>query len=366
LTWELSHTEKRAGSYIRQTSTAEDAAATMDRYYERSSGSTTQQRINNAAALMGRAPGGGTATGPSPSNTSAANPSSNASRSTSSGNNTPGAKPGAGTARPEALKADKPKPNVSAGEDYNKFRSSGKVSKNFKGKVEGIEPRTLDLFAKLQGETGKQIYVTSGARPAGWVTPRGTKSGPNNPHVLKKALDLGITGDQTAVAEAAIGLGFTGIGGEGNHLHIDTSHPKLTGWGPDYTGASTPGWLKRVISNHGGSTSGASNMASPSSDAKLSQSSGGSSSGSGSSGSKSGSSSPETKSMPGTGTSRPEELASNNRSSRMPPKLPNTRAQNISRQYGIPDPKYPTNTADDYSVYFNANEPAFGIPFCSV
>lgn len=31
-----------------------------------------------------------------------------------------------------------------------------------------------------------------------------------------------------------------------------------------------------------------------------------------------------------------------------------------SIQYGVPDPKSPTNTTDDYSVHFNANEPAFG------
>jgi hypothetical protein len=44
---------------------------------------------------------------------------------------------------------------------------------------------------------------------------------------------------------------------------------------------------------------------------------------------------------------------------------PNIKTPSIqppAQQYGIPDPKFPVNRADDYSVFFNANEPAFGIP----
>jgi hypothetical protein len=240
-------------------------------------------------------------------------------------------------------------------DDYAKFRGTGKVNRSFNGKVDGVDSRTLDLFAKLQGETGLKIFVTSGVRPRGWHG-----SGSNNPHVVKKALDLGLTGDQSSVADAAIRLGFTGIGGEGNHLHLDTSHNRLTAWGPDYHGSSTPAWLRKVIARHGGSVSGDSGMsemtdASPGQGSPSSSPKNGKSSGSGSSGS--GAANP---------AGRPDALTPDAPRSSMPPKLPNARAQNMSRQYGIPDPKYPTNPSDDYSVYFNANEPSFGIPLCSV
>jgi hypothetical protein len=123
------------------------------------------------------------------------------------------------------------------------------IYNKFIGKTDGVDSNTLQKFGKVQGALGnKSIYVTSGARPAGWITPKGTISSKSNPHVVKRALDLGITGDQTAVVQAAIKAGFTGIGGEGNHIHIDDSHPQLTLWGTDYTGASTPGWLKKAAS----------------------------------------------------------------------------------------------------------------------
>ena len=50
--WELNNTEKRAGAAIRATSSAEDAAAAVDRYYERSSGAAIAERQSNAAAIM--------------------------------------------------------------------------------------------------------------------------------------------------------------------------------------------------------------------------------------------------------------------------------------------------------------------------
>jgi peptidoglycan hydrolase-like protein with peptidoglycan-binding domain len=50
--WELTHTESKAGDRIKSCETAQDAAAAMDAYYERSSGSARGQRIGNALALM--------------------------------------------------------------------------------------------------------------------------------------------------------------------------------------------------------------------------------------------------------------------------------------------------------------------------
>lgn len=51
--WELNNTEKGAGMALRQATTAAQAAAIVDKLYERSSGEALSQRIANAEALMG-------------------------------------------------------------------------------------------------------------------------------------------------------------------------------------------------------------------------------------------------------------------------------------------------------------------------
>lgn len=50
--WELNNTERNAMSRLRATTTAAQAAAVFDQYYERSSGAHRQRRIDNALALM--------------------------------------------------------------------------------------------------------------------------------------------------------------------------------------------------------------------------------------------------------------------------------------------------------------------------
>jgi peptidoglycan hydrolase-like protein with peptidoglycan-binding domain len=59
--WELTHTESKAGDRIKSCETSQDAAAAMDAYYERSSGSARGQRIGNALALMKSQPSAATA-----------------------------------------------------------------------------------------------------------------------------------------------------------------------------------------------------------------------------------------------------------------------------------------------------------------
>lgn len=51
--WELNNNEKRAGDVLRATKTPEEAAAAVDKYYERSSGQHLKNRIANALALTG-------------------------------------------------------------------------------------------------------------------------------------------------------------------------------------------------------------------------------------------------------------------------------------------------------------------------
>jgi hypothetical protein len=49
--WELNNTESRAAQALKSAKTAEDAAAIVDHYYERSSGQARQKRMAMAAAL---------------------------------------------------------------------------------------------------------------------------------------------------------------------------------------------------------------------------------------------------------------------------------------------------------------------------
>ena len=61
LDWELSHTEKAAGTALRGASTAAQAASIFDRKYERSSGAAIQERMANANAIdTGNLTGGAT------------------------------------------------------------------------------------------------------------------------------------------------------------------------------------------------------------------------------------------------------------------------------------------------------------------
>lgn len=53
--WEFNNTERAAFAQLRRATTAEQAAAIVDQYYERSSGAHRNRRIANAAALAGGA-----------------------------------------------------------------------------------------------------------------------------------------------------------------------------------------------------------------------------------------------------------------------------------------------------------------------
>jgi GH24 family phage-related lysozyme (muramidase)/uncharacterized protein (DUF2345 family) len=52
--WELNNSERRAAQRLRATVTVDEAAAVVDRYYERSAGTELSQRISNSRALLNR------------------------------------------------------------------------------------------------------------------------------------------------------------------------------------------------------------------------------------------------------------------------------------------------------------------------
>jgi len=123
---------------------------------------------------------------------------------------------------------------------------------------QGVRPDVIGRKQALEKIMGNKLVVSSGVRP-------GT---PN--HGNGAAIDLGFNSNpmlaqseqnRNKLIANAINLGFTGIGAEyhasgGAHIHLDTSHNKLTGWGSDYTGKSlmrdSP-WLFSYL-NHVGAT----------------------------------------------------------------------------------------------------------------
>jgi hypothetical protein len=111
--------------------------------------------------------------------------------------------------------------------------SSAKLGPN----EQGVKPAVLAKKQSLEASLGKKLVVTSGFRP-------GAKN-----HGGGDAIDLGFNSnsftedEKNKILKSAIDLGFTGIGAEynapgGPHIHLDTSHPSLVGWGSDYTSAS--------------------------------------------------------------------------------------------------------------------------------
>jgi hypothetical protein len=103
------------------------------------------------------------------------------------------------------------------------------------GKEAGVKPDILSKKTALESAIGKKITVTSGFR-----------AGAAN-HGDGSAIDLGFgannfggEADRAKLYTKALDLGFNGIGAEynapgGAHIHLDTSHPGLMGWGSDYT-----------------------------------------------------------------------------------------------------------------------------------
>jgi hypothetical protein len=92
-----------------------------------------------------------------------------------------------------------------------------------------------EVIEYYESAIGKKITVTSGFR-----------AGAAN-HGDGSAIDLGFGAnnfggepDRAKLYTKALDLGFNGIGAEynapgGAHIHLDTSHPGLMGWGSDYT-----------------------------------------------------------------------------------------------------------------------------------
>jgi len=131
-------------------------------------------------------------------------------------------------------------PSASSGQGTTPSAPPGSDAAGGKGSMlAGVKSDVLSKKAQLEKAIGRKLVVTSGFRPG--VANHGTGD----------ALDFGLNsnslseGERNQLFSTAIGLGFTGLGAEynasgGPHIHLDTSHRALTGWGSDYTSRSLP------------------------------------------------------------------------------------------------------------------------------
>jgi hypothetical protein len=110
--------------------------------------------------------------------------------------------------------------------------SADTSGKGYTGDVRNVKPDVLSKLAQVSSKLGTNLVVTSGYRP-----------GAQN-HGTGDAVDLGFgpntifknEAERNRAFVAAIDAGFTGIGAEyaargGAHIHLDTSHKPLMGWG---------------------------------------------------------------------------------------------------------------------------------------
>jgi len=111
--------------------------------------------------------------------------------------------------------------------------------------LSGVDPSVVSGVESLQQQLGKKLVISSGSRTSSTPGVSGT-----DPHQMNKAVDISYKSsnlnesDIKQLTQLAISAGFTGIGVEGNHLHLDTSHATKTLWGSDYHFGSAPDWAK--------------------------------------------------------------------------------------------------------------------------
>lgn len=120
--------------------------------------------------------------------------------------------------------------------------------------MSNMSPQALAAWEQLNATWGKPLTVNSAYRdPAQNAAAGGAK---RSQHMHGNAFDVSTAGlspaDRAALVQAAKSSGFTGYGGYNNSLHFDVG-PSRT-WGADYTGATTPDWLKTALGGNAPAT----------------------------------------------------------------------------------------------------------------
>jgi GH24 family phage-related lysozyme (muramidase) len=108
-----------------------------------------------------------------------------------------------------------------------------------------VDPNVISGIKMIQQQFGKKLIITSASRNQ----PIPGVMGPDA-HQMHKAVDISTNGlndaDLKQLTQLALNMGFTGIGLEGNHLHLDNAHSGKTLWGSDYHYNSAPEWAKSM------------------------------------------------------------------------------------------------------------------------
>ena len=126
-------------------------------------------------------------------------------------------------------------------------KTGGKLTTQSGISLEGVDPNVVAGVEKIQSAFGKNLVISSGVRTS--ATPG---VGGQDPHQKHAAVDISYKSsgigenDIKTLASLALNAGFTGIGLEDTHLHLDNSHAVKTLWGQDYHFGSAPEWAKTM------------------------------------------------------------------------------------------------------------------------
>jgi hypothetical protein len=266
--WELMNTERRAGNRLKQTTTAADAAAVVDQFYERSSGAHRQNRINFANSLAGSQYAATVATPSSPSAPSIPSALSSDMRAPSIAP-TPSGVMGGGTesyTAPQASPTGTPEgasgggsavsPSIGSGnagsgtsgvgtssatDSGNVIQLQGKQAATRKG---ALSPKLVQVLQQAAGAAGVTVKVYSGGQRMEGA--RGAVGSTRHDQGNAADLDLYVGGrklsadnpeDRAIMSKfvaAAVAAGATGVGhGNGymgpSRIHIGFGTPAV--WG---------------------------------------------------------------------------------------------------------------------------------------
>lgn len=130
--------------------------------------------------------------------------------------------------------------------------------------LDNMSPQAMAAWEALTQSWGQPLTLTSAYRDPAYNASVGGARG--SQHIHGNAFDVSTAGmspeQRAALIQQARAAGFQGFGGYDNSLHFDVG-PSRT-WGSDYTGATTPDWLREALGSGGQtqiSTSGVNTMA---------------------------------------------------------------------------------------------------------
>jgi hypothetical protein len=112
----------------------------------------------------------------------------------------------------------------------------------------GVDSNLIIKLKSLEKKIGRPLVISSAKR----------QGGDNDSHQQGKAVDISYRSSGLGeneikkLSKDALAEGFTGIGVEGTHLHLDTAHAGPTLWGNSFHFDSAPDWAKKMTNWNNG------------------------------------------------------------------------------------------------------------------